>query len=138
MASITQVLTAIGSGSIGVQYLKDCMSRCDQTGKKTEVTFATTVSALDMLDDKKTAVILWVDPKEWQNAQDSLKSDESKGANGECTLTGFNKSDYVTHHGDWEQACRIAMQCATSEDDRTYWQRQLNTLDRLAKDYPHE
>lgn len=61
-----------------------------------------------------------------------------KGANNECTKTEFNKSDYITHHDDFVNACEIAMNKASSEgiwSDVSYWQKQIDTLARLKKDY---
>ena len=60
------------------------------------------------------------------------------GANGERTDTEFRLSDYITHHGDFVDACKIARDAADNEGNKAYWQRQINTLERLAKDYPYD
>lgn len=60
------------------------------------------------------------------------------GANGECVETEFNKSDYITHHNDFVNACEIAMDQASKEgrwDDVSYWGKQIRTLERLKNDY---
>lgn len=120
-----------------MQYLGDCVNSVQMKGGHTEITFGTDVKAADIADAKVSGLVAWIKPEDWKAAIKEL-DDRKPGANGECTLTEFNKSDYVTHHGDWVQACRIAMQSATDEDGRIYWRRQLATLDRLAKDYAHE
>lgn len=39
--------------------------------------------------------------------------------------------DYITHHYDWVMACTISRDAAASQDDRDYWQHQINTLSKL-------
>lgn len=69
------------------------------------------------------------------------KSEIKKGANGEDVQTEFLKSDYVTHHNDWLEACTAMRDQAGMYDweeadaHRTYWQKQIDTLNRLAEDY---
>lgn len=58
-----------------------------------------------------------------------------KGANNECVQTQFLKSDYITHHGDFREACVIAKSGAENEGNAAYWDKQIRTLDRLAEDY---
>ncbi len=64
----------------------------------------------------------------------------NKGANGECVKTEFHESDYITHHNDFVNACIIARDQALSawgdnHPDVSYWQKQIDTLRQLKKDY---
>ena len=56
------------------------------------------------------------------------------GANGECIKTEMMLSDYITHHNDFREACVIARD--RDGDGEGYWQHQIDTLDKLAEDYP--
>lgn len=58
------------------------------------------------------------------------------GANGENVKTEFLNSDYVTHHNDFVKACTLARHNSVDSNERAYWQRQVDTLAQLAKDYP--
>lgn len=46
-------------------------------------------------------------------------------------------TDLLTHLGDWENACKIARDNAPppreDEDDRGYWQHQLDTIDKIKR-----
>lgn len=48
------------------------------------------------------------------------------------------ESDYYSHHFDWVDACKIAKDNAETEEDRAYWQKQLNTLHRLNAELRYE
>lgn len=39
--------------------------------------------------------------------------------------------DYITHHHDFKAACSLALANAFTEDDKSYWQHQIDTLDRI-------
>ena len=41
--------------------------------------------------------------------------------------------DFLTHMGDWERACNIAYHSSTDNDDKSYWQHQMTTLENLRK-----
>ena len=41
--------------------------------------------------------------------------------------------DYITHHEDWVVACTKAMDQASTLEDGSYWQHQLETLKKLKK-----
>ena len=53
--------------------------------------------------------------------------------------TSISNSDYITHHLDFVNACEIAMEHAEpascDSDDKGYWQKQLDTLSKLAKKF---
>jgi hypothetical protein len=59
----------------------------------------------------------------------------NKGANGENTMTEFMQSDYITHHHDFRAACKIARDHEKPSIEGSYWQHQIDTLDRLYINY---
>ena len=50
---------------------------------------------------------------------------------GKTKDTTMDHNDYLTHHDDFRKACQIAYDAATNEADKSYWQHQIDTLDRL-------
>lgn len=44
-------------------------------------------------------------------------------------------SDYRTHHCDWVNACQIAKTNADNDADRSYWEHQLVTLQKLDDEF---
>lgn len=41
--------------------------------------------------------------------------------------------DYRTHHHDWLRACKLAQDGAKTDEDWTYWEHQINTLNNIEK-----
>ena len=39
--------------------------------------------------------------------------------------------DYISHHNDWRTACAIARDAACEPENVSYWQHQIDTLDRI-------
>ncbi len=46
--------------------------------------------------------------------------------------------DYRTHHHDWLKACKIAKDAAKTDDDISYWQHQIDTLNKIDKECSRE
>lgn len=81
MAKLSEIMQKI-EGNVKVQYLSDsCVAIKDKkrTGD-TEITFATTeVNANSWCDDKKTAIIVWVDKDEYNAAAKELNEINNRG-----------------------------------------------------------
>jgi len=62
-------------------------------------------------------------------ANKNMTAGVKQSREGVCMPEEFE--DYITHHGDFRRACEIAMENADDEVDKSYWQHQINTLDKL-------
>lgn len=80
MASIDKVLAQIGVENVSVQYLGECMTNIKTGKKETEISFVTQeLTANDaMRGSSKTAMIVWVDSAQYNQATAELKKLESK------------------------------------------------------------
>ncbi|AAQ96569.1 hypothetical protein [Vibrio phage VP16C] len=85
---------------------------------------------------KMVPFLAFVDVSEFEERFAEPTAAPKLGANGENVETEFLKSDYLTHHDDFVRACEIARDASDGEGGELYWQRQINTLARLAEDYP--
>lgn len=47
-------------------------------------------------------------------------------------------NDYVTHHGDWVEACKAALDSTGRSEDIAYWHKQLRTLHKLKQGNENE
>ncbi|HAT8546223.1 hypothetical protein BBM68_05340 [Vibrio parahaemolyticus] len=69
MASLTQLLNQIGDENVTVQALHQCMDSAQFNNGLTTIKFKTDgLGATDLADNKKTALIVWVDSDQYNNA----------------------------------------------------------------------
>jgi hypothetical protein len=48
-------------------------------------------------------------------------------------LAADQLEDYISHHNDWKEGCAAALAQSTCADDDSYWEHQLEVLNRLEK-----
>ncbi|EOX0971567.1 hypothetical protein ACO4G9_003119 [Vibrio parahaemolyticus] len=69
MASLTQLLNEIGDENVTVQALHQCMDSAQYNKGLTTIKFKTDgLGATELADNKKTALIVWVDSDHYNNA----------------------------------------------------------------------
>ncbi|EJG2012738.1 hypothetical protein BS024_RS01340 [Vibrio parahaemolyticus] len=69
MASLTKLLNEIGDENVTVQALHQCMDSAQYNKGLTTIKFKTDgLGATDLADNKKTALIVWVDSDHYNNA----------------------------------------------------------------------
>jgi hypothetical protein len=79
MASLSELITEIGDENVTVQSLHQCMISSNYSKGATTIRFGTNVlGPLDMVGDKKTALIVWMDVDDFNSALKKLKEQPKK------------------------------------------------------------
>ncbi|PNG65023.1 hypothetical protein CRN61_17700 [Vibrio vulnificus] len=79
MASLSELITEIGDDNVTVQPLHQCMISSNYSNGVTTILFGTNVlGPLDMVGDKKTALIVWMDVDDFNSALKKLKEQPKK------------------------------------------------------------
>ncbi|HFQ5370476.1 TPA: hypothetical protein ACGVAR_003040 [Vibrio vulnificus] len=77
MASLTQLINEIGDENVTVQALHMCLDTAKYDKGRTTITFKTNVlgamGAMDLVDQKKTALIVWMDADKFNQALAKFK-----------------------------------------------------------------
>ncbi|MET2897028.1 hypothetical protein ABXV22_01735 [Vibrio rotiferianus] len=69
MASLSELIKQIGDENVTVQALHQCMDSAQFNKGLTTIKFKTDgLGATDLSDNKKTALIVWVDSAQYNNA----------------------------------------------------------------------
>ncbi len=74
MASLSELIEEIGNENVTVQTLHNSMDKADYNKGHTKITFGTDgLSPNDLVDNKKTALIVWVDSDRFDKALSKFK-----------------------------------------------------------------
>lgn len=74
MASLTQLLNEIGDENLTVQTLHQCMDSAQFNKGLTTIKFKTDgLGAMDLVQNKKTALIVWVEADKFDQALAKVK-----------------------------------------------------------------
>lgn len=74
MASLTQLINEIGDENVTVQALHQCMESAQFNKGLTTIKFKTDgLGATELADGQKTALIVWVDSDQYNNALAKFK-----------------------------------------------------------------
>ncbi|EKO3922817.1 hypothetical protein GCS56_000034 [Vibrio metschnikovii] len=74
MASLTQLISEIGDENVTVQALHQCLDTAKYNKGCTTITFKTDgLEAMDLADNKKTALIVWMDADKFNQALAKFK-----------------------------------------------------------------
>ena len=75
MASISELINQIGDENVTVQALHQCMDSAQYSKGLTTIKFKTDgLGATDLADNKKTALIVWVDADQYNTALKAAKT----------------------------------------------------------------
>ncbi len=74
MASLSELIKEIGDENVTVQALHTCMDSAQYNKGRTSIKFKTDgLGPTDLVDDKKTALIVWMDADRFNNALAKFK-----------------------------------------------------------------
>jgi hypothetical protein len=79
MASLSELITEIGDDNVTVQPLHQCMISQNYINGATTIRFGTNVlGPFDMVGEKKTALVVWMDVDDFNTALNKLKEQPKK------------------------------------------------------------
>lgn len=79
--SVQELIQKFDVNKITVQFLHQCLIKADMSKDGvTKVTFGSDMPVIDLLEDKKTAIIVWVEFEDFNNIAKQVKEDSNKVA----------------------------------------------------------
>lgn len=76
MASLSELIMEIGDDNVAVQFLNQCMIDAKYDKGHTTIKFGVNgLGAMDLVDNKKAGLIVWVDADKFDNALEKLKGE---------------------------------------------------------------
>lgn len=77
MASLSELIKEIGDDNVTVQSLHQCMTDAKYDRGHTTIKFGTNgLGAMDLVNNKKTALIVWIDAGDFNEALAKLKGEK--------------------------------------------------------------